>query len=105
MRSHGLCVLKLTAVLEIGDDAGCSEGMIADRRHDAGSGRTLADHEPSGGLVHGLLSQHHAVVSWAGAKEPAFAILGDAGGTDVGVQRFSERVMARHLVMLPTFLV
>ena len=45
------------------------------------------------------------VVPAAGAEQPALAVLGDAGGVDVGVQRLGERVMARHGVMLAAFLV
>ena len=41
----------------------------------------------------------------AGAEQPALAVLGDAGGGDVGVQRLGERVMARHRVLLAAFLV
>ena len=41
----------------------------------------------------------------AGVKQPALAVLGDAGSGDVGVQLFGKRVVAWHLVMLATFLV
>ena len=39
------------------------------------------------------------------AEQPALAVLGDAGGIDVGVQRLGERVMAGHDVLLAAFLV
>ena len=39
------------------------------------------------------------------AEQPALAVLGDAGGGDVGVQRLGERMMAGHGVMLAAFLV
>ena len=40
----------------------------------------------------------------AASKQPAFAIVGDAGGLDVAAERFSKRVMAWHRVMLAAFL-
>jgi hypothetical protein len=38
------------------------------------------------------------------AEQPALAVLGDAGGVDVGAQRLGECVMARHTVLLAAFL-
>ena len=56
--------------------------MIADRRQDAGSRRAAADHPPGVRLRHGLLGQHRRIVAGAGAKQPAFAVFGDAGSID-----------------------
>ena len=39
------------------------------------------------------------------AEQEALAVLGDAGGVDIGAQRLGKRVMARHDVMLAAFLV
>jgi hypothetical protein len=38
-------------------------------------------------------------------KQPAFPVFGDAGRVGVGVQRFGERMMARHRMVLAAFLV
>ena len=64
-----------------------------------------ADHTPGVSLRHRLLGQHGRSVPRAGAKQPALAVLGDAGGIDVGAQRLGEHVMARHRVLLAAFLV
>ncbi len=44
-------------------------------------------------------------MSAADAEQPALAILGDAGRSNISVKRLGERVMARHGVMLAAFLV
>jgi hypothetical protein len=55
---------------------------------------TAADHAPGIRLRHGLLGQDGCIVPWAGAKEKSFAILGNAGGGDVDVQRFGRPCLA-----------
>ena len=84
MRGHGLRVFKRAAIAEIGGNAGRAKSVVADRRDDAGRRGAPADHAPGVGLSHRLLGQHGRVVPWAGAKQPALAILGDAGCVDVG---------------------
>jgi hypothetical protein len=46
VRRHFLGMLERAAIGEIGGDPGRAEGVIADRRRDAGRGRAPADHEP-----------------------------------------------------------
>jgi hypothetical protein len=46
------------------------------------------------GLRHGLFGQRGRGVPRARAEEESFAVLGDAGGIDMGAQRFRQRVMA-----------
>jgi long-chain acyl-CoA synthetase len=104
MRGHGLRMLQRAAIAEIGGDPRRAKRVIADRRHDVCRRGTPADHASGVGLRHRLLGQHGGAVSRAGAEQPALAVLGDAGG-DVSVQRFGERMMARHLVLLAAFLV
>jgi hypothetical protein len=40
----------------------------------------------------------------AGAEQPALAVFRETGGVDIRAQRFSQRVMARHVVFLAAFL-
>jgi hypothetical protein len=44
-------------------------------------------------------------VSAAGSEQKALAVFGNAGRSDVGMQRLGKRMMARHGVMLAAFLV
>ena len=39
-----------------------------------------------------------------GTEQPALAVIDDARGVDIGAQRLSKRVMARHGVLLAAFL-
>src|SRR5271166_1469701 len=98
-------MLKSAAILEIGGDPGRTERVIADRRMNADSNGPPADHAPGVGLRHRLVGQHGRAVPRAGAEQPTLTILGNAGRSDVGVQRFGEAVMAWHLMMLASFLV
>ncbi len=41
----------------------------------------------------------------ARAKQPALAVLDEAGSVEAGAQRFGERVVARHRMLLAAFLV
>ena len=41
----------------------------------------------------------------AGAEQKALAVLGDAGGVDIGAQRLGKGMVARHGVVLAAFLV
>ena len=43
--------------------------------------------------------------AWRGAEEGAFAVVGDAGRLDVGVDILLQSMMGRHLVLLAAFLV
>jgi TolB-like protein len=63
------------------------------------------DHAPGVRLRHWGVGKGHGVVPWAGAKEPALAIVGDAGGVDVSPQHLRKRVVTRHRVLLAAFLV
>ena len=85
MRGHRLGVFDRSAIFEIGGNASGAEAVIADRRHDAGGGSAAADHRPGRLLVHRLTGQRIAVVAWAGAKQPALAVLGGPGLCGVGV--------------------
>jgi hypothetical protein len=105
VRCHRLRVLKRAAVAEIGGDAGCTERVVAYRRVDAGRNSAPADHAPGIRLRHRLFGQSRSCVPRAGAKQPAFAVFGDAGGIDEGAQRLGKRVMAWHRVLLAAFLV
>ena len=49
----------------------------------------------------GCFGQHRRVVSRAGAKQPALAVLSDASGIDVGAQHLGEGVMARTCSLPP----
>jgi hypothetical protein len=80
VRSHRLGVLERPAILQIRRDAGCSKGMAADGRLDAGSVGSPADHAPGVGLRHRLLRQHRSLPALGGAEQPGLALLADAGG-------------------------
>jgi hypothetical protein len=49
MRSHFLSVLDRAAISEIGGDPGCTAGVTADFRRDAGRCRPSADHPHASG--------------------------------------------------------
>jgi hypothetical protein len=104
VRSHVLGVLKLTAIGEVSGNAGCTEGMVADRRHKSGRNRPSSDHAPGVGLAHLLVREHDPGVPWAGAEQATLAVLGDTGSGDIGMERLSQRVMAGHGVLLAAFL-
>ena len=40
-----------------------------------------------------------------GSEQPALAVLSNAGGADVGAQRFGERMVVRHRVLLAAIFV
>jgi hypothetical protein len=100
VRRHFLGVLERTAIGEIGGNSGCPEPVAADFRGDTGCSGAPADHPAGVRLARWLVGQHAAVVPARCAEHPAFAVLDDAGGLDVGAQRLGERVMARHAVLL-----
>jgi hypothetical protein len=85
-------MFQRAAVRRIRRDSGRPEAVVADRRHDAGRERALAHHAPGIDLGHR-----------AEQKRPLVGR--DAGGSDVGVQRLGQRVMAGHHVQLAAFLV
>ena len=91
VRGHRLRMLERTAIAEISGDAGRAERVIADRRMNAGRYSSPADHAPGVGLGHWSVSERHGVVTWAGSKEPALAIVSDAGSVDVGPQHLRKR--------------
>jgi hypothetical protein len=103
--SHFLSMLERAAIGEIGSDAGRAERVIADRRSDAGCRRTPADHEPGGVLIHRAVGERIGFVPGRGAEQPSLAVLGEAGGIDIGTQRLGEGVMARHRMLLAAFFV
>jgi hypothetical protein len=104
VRRHLLRVLERAAIGEIGGDLGRTESMAPDRRSDAGRLRAAADHEPGIGLRQRPVGQR-LVVPRAGPEQEALAIIGGAGGIDIGTQRVGERVMTRHRMLLAAFLV
>jgi hypothetical protein len=55
--SHGLSVFELAAVLEIGGDARCAEGVIADLSFDAGRSGAALDHAVGVLLPHGVVGE------------------------------------------------
>ena len=105
MRRHLLRVLQRAAVGQIGGDPRRPKRMITDRRENANRRRPLADHSPRIRLRHGLAGQFDAVVTLGGAEQEPFAVLGDAGGVDVGAEFFGQRMVAGHDVMFSAFLV
>jgi len=90
---HLLCVLERASVREIGGDPGRAERVTADRFGDAGGHSAPADHPPGIWPGHGLGGKHLSVVTPRRAEQPSFAVLGDAGRIDIGVQGFGERVV------------
>jgi hypothetical protein len=104
VRRHLLRVFECAAIGKIRRNTGRPKAMVANRRHDAGRRGAPADHPPGVGLGHRLLGQPRPIVARAGTKQPALAVFGDAGSGNIGVQFLGERVMARHDVMLATFL-
>jgi len=105
MCSHFLRVLERAAVRQVGGDTCCSERMIADRRGDTNCYRPPADHAPGIRLCHRLVGQRRGGMSSASAKQSPLAVLGNAGGIDIGPQRLGKRMVARHGVMFSPFLV
>ena len=91
VRGHRLGVLERPAILQIGRDPDGAEGMAADRRLDAGRRGPLADH--AAGLAPRLLGQQGSL--------PPF---GGAGGSDISVQLFGQRMMAGNDVLLAAFI-
>jgi len=79
-------VLERTAIAKIGSDRRRPKRVIADRREDAGRGRTSADHPPGIRLHHRPLGEHGRVVPRTGAEQETLAVLGDAGGTSKALQ-------------------
>src|ERR1700733_3157571 len=104
MRRHRLRMLKRASIAEVGRNPRRPKCMVSDRSEYAGCGRAPADHKPSRLLVHGLVGEGGGVMSGTGPEQPALAVFGDTGCTDVGVQRLGKRVMARHCVLLAAFL-
>ena len=98
-------MLERATITEIGGDACRAERVVSDRRMDARRCSAPADHAPSVRLRHRSVSKRHGVMARAGSKEPAFAIVTDTRGIDVGAQHLGKRVMARHRVLLAAFLV
>lgn len=87
MRCHFLRMLKSTAVREIGGDAGRAEGVVADRRCDAGGDSTAAQHAPRVSLGQRLIGELGCLVAWRCAEQPAPAVVSDPGSLDIGMQR------------------
>ncbi len=100
MSGHLLGDLQTAAVLEVSCDAGRSEGVTAD----PGLSSSSANHAPHIGLEQGTAGQL-AAAPFAGAKERAFFVLGDAGGGDVLLQIAVQIVVRGHLAFLATVLV
>ena len=105
MRGHRLRVLERAAIAEIGGDSGGAEGVISDRPVNAERNRAPTDHAPGVGLGHWSVEKRHGVVAWAGSKEPAFAIVRNAGSVDVSPQYLRGRMMTGHCVLLAALLV
>ena len=103
MRRHLLRVLERAAIGEIGGDAGGTKRVIADRRVNAGrapGAGSCARRRPAPWL----LGQTVALCpGWC--EQIALAVVGDAGGVDIGTQYLGERMVARHRVLLAAFLV
>jgi hypothetical protein len=91
--------LQLTAVLQIGGDAGRAEGLIADARLDAGRFRAPADDAVRILLEEGIGCKLAGLAAGA-AEEIAVDVIGDAGRFDVIVQTLIETMMTGNVVLL-----
>jgi hypothetical protein len=47
----------------------------------------------------GLLGERRAVMAAAGTEQPALAVVSKTGRSNIGAQRFGQRMMARHRVL------
>jgi hypothetical protein len=96
--------LKRSFIFEIGGDAGCTEGMIADSGLDADVGRAALNHAV------GVLLPHRVARKLAGladgrAEQGSVVIMGDVGGGDIFIEVVFQIMVARDLVLLAAFLV
>jgi hypothetical protein len=105
VRRHLLRMFESATIREICRDAGRAEAVIADWCVNSHRNGAPADHAPGVRLRHWLFEQRGRVVAGRRAEKIALAILGNAGGVNVGAQFLGERMMARHLMMLAAFLV
>jgi hypothetical protein len=71
----------------------------------AGAGRSNNRRWLGGGLIHRLGGQRVSIPALGSAKQPALALLGDAGGGDIGAQHLGQHVMTGDNVMLAPFFV
>ena len=71
---------------------------------DAGGSCLPTDHAPGVGLRQRLATKHGSLAALGGAKQPAFALLVDAGRCDIGVQLFCQGIVAGDDVLLAAFL-
>src|SRR5579883_428136 len=104
VRGHSLGVFKGTTIVEIGSDPCGSEGVIANRRGDAGGLRAALKHAPGVGLGHTALAQHTRS-SYCGPKNHSLAVVRNAGVVEVILQIALEVVVAGHGVLFTTFFV
>jgi hypothetical protein len=82
VRGHHLGVFKGPAVIEVCGDARGAEGVIADRRGNAGVRCAALKHAPCVGLAHRAVCED-AGAPEDGAEKRPFAVAGEAGGLSV----------------------
>lgn len=104
MRRHPLGNLQLAAVLKIGCDAGRPEGVAADLGLDSGCESSSPNHSSDIGLDQGI-GRQLARSPARRAKERAFPVFGDAGGSDVFLKVAVQVVMRGHFVFFSALLV
>src|SRR6201987_1487544 len=104
MDSDQLSDFQLTAVLQIRRDPGRAEGMIANRRFDAGRFRPPAD-DAVGVLLEEGIGCKLAGLAAGGTEEIAGDVIGDTGRFDVIVQTLIETMMTGNVVLLAAFFV
>ena len=100
---HRLGVLERASTFQIRSNPGGAESMAADWCLDAGGPGSPADHAPGVGLAHRLVGQSACLPALAAAKQPAFAIVADARGLDVGVQLLGQFVVTGDDMLLAAF--
>ena len=92
-----LGVLQQALVFEVGGDAGRAEGMVAGVGAETGHQHLALDHPVGVLLIH---PPGQAGLAAGRAEQKAVRVVGDAGGGDILVEIFFQRVMAGHLVLL-----
>ena len=100
MVGDGLGVFQQAIVLQVGGDAGRTEGVVAGTGHEAGFQHLALDHPVGVLLVH---PPGHAGFSTGRAEEEAVGLPGDAGGGDILVEVCSSVWWQGTSCSLPPF--
>jgi len=104
VRGHHLGVFKGPAVIEVCGDAGGAEGVIADRRGNAGVRCAALKHAPCVGLAHRAIGKNSGAPEGGAEKRP-LAVAGEAGCFNVVLKVSLEMMVAGRAVFLAAFLV